>query len=98
MYANQLRYPTNPRVPVLLSSEVISDETTLNLEEARILAEMIPEIAEKLAAAEANNLKGNLLTIVVSSELLVEGKSPIPKMGVRKIIRHCKLDLEFPKM
>ncbi|RUS22496.1 hypothetical protein BC937DRAFT_88709 [Endogone sp. FLAS-F59071] len=99
VYANQLRYPTNPRVPVLLGSEVISDETTLNLEEARILAEKIPEIAEKLAAAEAANIsRGNLLTIVISSELLVEGKSPIPKMGVRKIVRHCRLDLEFPKM
>jgi len=90
--ANQARYPTHPSVPVLLGADIVTDELYLNTEELHHTGLSHSSI-RALSTQESSRIQADY---VLPSDLILVDL--IPQIGVRRIIRHCRIKVDFPAL
>lgn len=123
VWANQHRYPVHERVPLLTSSEILLDETYLNLQELETHGSIIKDVSrlnqvntasfiEKLLPKDHDNkgppVTANLIVslgppadsqaCVPSAQLAYNTENPIPRAGVRRIVRRCRIKPDVPSL
>ncbi|KAI9290205.1 hypothetical protein BC943DRAFT_313493 [Umbelopsis sp. AD052] len=90
--ANQARYPTHPSVPVLLGADIVTDELYLTTEELEHTGLSHPSI-RNITLQEAARIQGDF---VIPSNVV--GLDLIPQIGVRRLIRNCRIKVDFPAL
>ncbi|KAH8553366.1 hypothetical protein BGW37DRAFT_485420 [Umbelopsis sp. PMI_123] len=90
--ANQARYPTHPSVPVLLGADIVTDELYLTKDELEHTGLSHSSI-RPLSSQESARIKGDF---VVPSNIIA--LDLIPHIGVRRIVRNCRIKVDFPAL
>ncbi|KAI8582779.1 hypothetical protein K450DRAFT_278077 [Umbelopsis ramanniana AG] len=90
--ANQARYPTHPSVPVLLGADIVTDELYLTAQELEHTGLSHPSI-RPITSQEAARIQGDF---VMPSNVI--GLDLIPQIGVRRIVRNCRIKVDFPAL